>query len=67
MSNALGHGVHNPFAKLHVFDCTDQCSVGGKKDAQYIAGLFLSLVEKFKNTEDDYISTLTNGIHALLS
>ena len=42
MINALGAGVHNPFAMLDIFDCTGHCAIGGKKDATYIANLFFA-------------------------
>ena len=58
MMNALAAGVHNSFAMLDVFDCTEHCSKGGKKDATYIAGLFLSLIAKLEAMEDDHVSTL---------
>ena len=67
MSDALDYGVHNPFAMLDVFNCTDHCSVGGKNYAQYIAGLFLPLIEKPEHTDDDYVSALSNGINVVLS
>ena len=56
MINALGAGVHNSFAMLEVFDCTDHCATGGKKDASYIANLFLPLISKLENVEDPYVS-----------
>ena len=57
MVNALGAGVHNPFAMLDVFDCTGHCAEGGKKNAAYIAKLFLPLVMKLECRKDDYVST----------
>jgi hypothetical protein len=56
MINALGAGVHNSFAMLDVFDCTGHCAEGGKKDAVYIAGLFLDLIAKLEGMEDDHVS-----------
>lgn len=56
MVNALGAGVHNSFAMLDVFDCTDHCATGGKKDASYLAGLFLPLIDKIENMENPYVS-----------
>ena len=58
MINALGSGVHNPFAMLDVFDCTGHCAIGGKKDATYIANLFLPLISKLENMVDPYVSLL---------
>ena len=66
MIDALDYGVHNPFPMVDVFNCTDHCSVGGKKDAQYIAGLFLPLVKTPENTAEDYVSALTNIINVVL-
>ena len=57
MVNALGAGVHNPFAMLEVFDCTGHCAEGGKKNAAYIAKLFLPLVMKLECRKDPYVST----------
>jgi len=56
MLNALGAGVHNSFAMLDVFDCTSHCATGGKKDAPYIANLFLPLISKLESMEDPYAS-----------
>ena len=56
MINALGAGVHNSFAMLDVFDCTKHCATGGKKDATYIANLFLPLISKLESMEDPYVS-----------
>jgi hypothetical protein len=56
MINALGAGVHNSFAMLDVFDCTSHCATGGKKDAPYIANLFLPLISKLESMEDPYAS-----------
>ena len=52
MINALAAGVNNPFALLDVFDCSEHCSNGGKKDASYIANLFLPLIQKLENSTD---------------
>ena len=46
MGNTLAAGVNNPFALLDVFDCSEHCSKAGRKDASYIAKLFLSLIKK---------------------
>ena len=46
MVNALGAGVHNNFSMINVFDYSYHCSNGGKKDASYIASLFLPLIKK---------------------
>ena len=51
-------GVHNSFTMLDVFDCTGHCSEGGKKDAEYIANLFLPLIAKLEKKVDTYVSTL---------
>ena len=56
--NALGAGVHNSFAMLEVFDCTDHCATGGKKDASYIANLFLPLITKLESIKDPYVSSV---------
>ena len=56
--NALGAGVHNPFAMLEVFDCTDHCATGGKKDGCYIANLFLPLITKLESIKDPYVSSV---------
>ena len=56
MINCLGQAVHNSFTMLDVFDCTDHCARGGKKDAEYIAGLFLGVIAKLENMEDHYVS-----------
>ena len=50
MINALGAGVNNPFALLDVFDCSDHCANAGKKDAVYIARLFLPLIKKLEES-----------------
>ena len=58
MINALASGVHNSFAMLDVFDCTGHMSTGGVKDAVYIAGLFLPLIEKLESMKDVYVSII---------
>ena len=44
MVNTFGAGVHNNFAIIDVFYCLEHCSNDGRKDALYIAGIFLPLV-----------------------
>ena len=56
--NACGSGVHNPFAMLDVFDCTKHMANGGVKDASYIAGLFIPLIQKLEDMEDQFVSVL---------
>jgi hypothetical protein len=58
MVNALGAGAHNQFAMLDVFDCSEHCSNGGKKDATYIANLFLPIIKKLENMTDVHVSLL---------
>jgi hypothetical protein len=48
MINALGSGVHNSFAMLDVFDCTEHMAAGGVKDAVYIAGLWYQLLRSLR-------------------
>lgn len=54
--NILASGVFCPVAVLEIVECTDQVSIGGKKDAKYIAKLFrphIDSIEKLKpNTTD---------------
>jgi len=52
MINALAAGVNNPFALLDVFDCSEHCSKAGKKDAPYIAKLFLPLIKRLEESRD---------------
>ncbi len=56
MINALGTGVHNSFAMLDVFDCTEHMAAGGVKDAVYIAGLFVPIIAKLEDMTDDFVS-----------
>ena len=44
--NLLCSGVHNHAAVLDVVDCSGHMSKGGKKDASYIAQLFLPHMKK---------------------
>ncbi len=46
--NILGAGVHIPAACLEIVDCTKHLERGGKKDAKYIANLFLPFIESFE-------------------
>ena len=62
MINALGAGVHNSFAMLDVFDCTAHCANGGKKDATYIANLFLPIISKLESMSDPYVSSLNYAL-----
>lgn len=57
MINALGAGVNNSFAMLDVFDCTDHCAEGGKKDAVFIAGKFLGVIDKIEAMVDIHVSS----------
>ena len=57
MINALAAGVNNPFCLLDVFDCSEHCSNAGKKDASYIAKLFLPLIKQLENTMDKNVSS----------
>jgi hypothetical protein len=56
MINALGSGVHNSFAMLDVFDCTEHMAAGGVKDAVYIAGHFVPIIAKLEDMTDDFVS-----------
>ena len=58
MINCLGAAVHNSFAMLDVFDCTDHCARGGKKDAAYISELFLGVIAKLEEMKDQYVSII---------
>ena len=58
MINALAAGVNNPFCLLDVFDCSEHCSTGGKKDAAYHAKLFLPLINQLENTLDKNVRCL---------
>ena len=60
MINALAAGVNNPLALLDVFDCSEHCSKAGKKDASYIAKLFLSLIKTLENTKDRNVRTFSS-------
>ena len=62
MINALAAGVNNPFALLDVFDCSKHCSKGGKKDASYIAKLFLPLIQKLESTTDKNVRLLAQFV-----
>ena len=42
--NSIGARVKNNFAIIDVFYCLEHCSNDGRKDALYIAGIFLPLV-----------------------
>lgn len=44
--NLLASGVHEPAAVIDVIDCSGHMSLGGKKDASYIANLFLPWFRK---------------------
>ena len=67
MINCLGAAVYNSFAMLDVFDCTDHCAEGGKKDAEYIAELFLGVIAKLEDMEDQYVSILVSLSHIVIS
>ena len=56
--NAVASSVNNSFAMLDVFDCTAHMASGGVKDAPYIAGLFVPLINKLQNMQDDFVSTV---------
>ena len=43
--NLLCSGVHNPCAVLDIADCSGHMSRGGKKDAAYIARLFIPIMK----------------------
>lgn len=58
MINTLAAGVNNPFCLLDVFDCSEHCSKGGKKDAAYHAKLFLPLIHQLENTLDKNVRCL---------
>ena len=57
MVNALGAGVTNNFSMLSVFDCLDHLSNVGKKDASYIASIFLTLIKKSEDMKDFHVSS----------
>jgi len=46
--NILCSGVHIPAACLEIVDCTKHLEAGSKKDAKYIANLFLPFIDKFE-------------------
>jgi len=46
--NILCSSVHKPAACLEIIDYTKHLETGGKKDAKYIASLFLPFIEKFE-------------------
>lgn len=45
--NLLASGIYEPAAVIDVIDCSGHMSAGGKKDASYIASLFLVWFRKF--------------------
>ena len=67
MINALGAGVNNPFALLDVFDCSDHCANAGKKDAVYIATLFLPLIKKLEESTDKNVRCVVSFICIILN
>jgi len=46
--NILCSGIHIPAACLEIVDCTKHLEAGSKKDAKYIANLFLPFIDKFE-------------------
>ena len=44
--NVLGSAANEPSVVLEIHDCSGHMAVGGKKDAPYIAGIFLPHLEK---------------------
>ena len=54
--NACASGVYNSFSMLDVFDCTEHMAAGGIKDAPYISGLFVPLIQKLEDMADQFVS-----------
>ena len=47
--NVLAAGINNPFALLDIADCTDHLAKGGKKDARYIAKIWMPLIKQIES------------------
>jgi hypothetical protein len=53
--NILAAGVHNQSGVLEIVDCTAHVQAGGKKDAVYIANLFLPHLKTFETAKADTV------------
>jgi hypothetical protein len=65
----LASSPNNPCALLEIADCTSVLASGGKKNAQYIAGLIkpiISLIEKTKDPQPRKSSDHTGVVDLLL-
>ena len=47
-----GSSPNNPFALLDIVDCTSEMAKGGKKYANYIAGLLKPIISRIKQTKN---------------
>jgi len=52
--NVLAAGVNNPSAMMDIVDCTKHCSKDIKKDAKYLAGEVLPVINKIHNAVDTH-------------
>jgi hypothetical protein len=52
--NILAAGVKNPFALIHVEDCTNHLARGGMKDASHIANVITPLIENLEAEIDEH-------------
>ena len=69
LMNFLASSPNNPCALLEIVDCTSVMASGGKKSAQYIAGLIkpiISRIEKTKDPQGQQKSTDHTGVVDLL-
>ena len=53
--NILAAGVHNQSGVLEIVDCTAHVQAGGKKDAVYIANLFLPHLSTFEAEKENIV------------
>jgi hypothetical protein len=48
----LGSSPNNPFELCDIVDYTSELAKGGKKDAEYIAGLLKPIISQIEQTKD---------------
>ena len=60
--NILGAGVHNHAALLKIADCTGHVAQGYKKDAEYIAKLFIPHMERLDKEKKRYVTSVFNSL-----
>ncbi len=52
--NVLAAGVNNPFALIHIADCTNHLAMGGMKDVSHIADIITPLIANLEAEVDEH-------------